>query len=143
MTVKELLLAKGKDVVSMESDGTVEDAIRSMNSRKIAAVLVTEGGKPVGIFTERDVVKGYIQTEGRPFSAVALKEVMTGDLIVADLGDELADVASVMVHKNIRHLPVADKGKIAGMLSIRDVIQTQMGKMTAEIHYLKDYIAGF
>jgi signal-transduction protein with cAMP-binding, CBS, and nucleotidyltransferase domain len=50
---------------------------------------------------------------------------------------------SVMVEKNIRHLPVVDKGTIIGMLSIRDIILTHVGKITTEIHYLKDYIAGF
>jgi len=142
MTVKELLASKGRDVVSMESESTVEDAIRSMNARKISAVLVTENGKPVGIFTERDVVRGYVTTNGKAFDSIPLGDVMTRDLIVAEPHDELGSVMSVMVQKNIRHLPVSDKGKIAGMLSIRDVIQTQIGKMTAEIHYLKDYIAG-
>jgi len=142
MTVKELLASKGRDVVSMEAESTVEDAIRSMNARKISAVLVTENGKPVGIFTERDVVRGYVTTNGKAFDSIPLGDVMTRDLIVAEPHDELGSVMSVMVQKNIRHLPVSDKGKIAGMLSIRDVIQTQIGKMTAEIHYLKDYIAG-
>lgn len=143
MTVKELLASKGRDVVSMDSDSTVEDAIRSMNSRKISAILVTEDGRPIGIFTERDVVKGYIATEGKPFNTIRLKEVMTADLIVAETQDELGSVMSVMVQKNIRHLPVSDKGKIVGMLSIRDIIQTQIGNLTAEIHYLKDYISGY
>jgi signal-transduction protein with cAMP-binding, CBS, and nucleotidyltransferase domain len=49
---------------------------------------------------------------------------------------------SVMVEKNIRHLPVVENGNVIGMLSIRDVIQTQVGKLTSEIHYLKDYITG-
>ena len=142
MTVKELLATKGKDVVSMDSDNTVEDAIRSMHARKISAVLVTDSGKPHGIFTERDVVRGYVATGGKSFSAVPLKDVMTADLIVAEPDDELGNVMSVMVQKNIRHLPVSDKGKIVGMLSIRDIIQTQIGKLTAEIHYLKDYISG-
>lgn len=142
MTVKELLATKGKDVVSMEADSTVEDAIRSMNARKISAILVMENARPVGIFTERDVVRGYVSTDGKAFDSVPLRDVMTRDLIVAEPHDELGSIMSVMVQKNIRHLPVSDKGKIAGMLSIRDVIQTQMGKMTAEIHYLKDYIAG-
>jgi signal-transduction protein with cAMP-binding, CBS, and nucleotidyltransferase domain len=47
-----------------------------------------------------------------------------------------------MIQKNIRHLPVSDKGKIVGMLSIRDVIQSQIGSLTEEIHYLKDFLTG-
>jgi IMP dehydrogenase len=142
MTVRELLESKGKDVVSIEAGGTVEDAIRSMNSRRISALVVTEDGKPVGIFTERDVVRCYVNTNGSPFSTVPLKDAMTGDLIVAEPEEELCNIMSVMVQKNIRHLPVSDKGKVIGMLSIRDVIQTQIGSLRAEIHHLKDYITG-
>ena len=142
MTVNDLLSAKGREVVSMESDLTVEDAIRSMHNWKISAVLITDKGTPVGIFTERDVVRCYIATKGKSFQGIPLREAMTKDLIVAEPGNELGDVMSVMVQKNIRHLPVTDKGKIVGMLSIRDVIQTRVEKLTEEIHYLKDYLIG-
>lgn len=142
MNVRELLASKGRDVVSMESDSTVENAIRSMHSRKISAIMVTENGRPVGIFTERDVVRAYVNTDGRSFNSIALKDAMTADLIVAEPADELGSVMSVMVQKNIRHLPVSDSGKVVGILSIRDIIQNQIGKLTAEIHYLKDYISG-
>lgn len=143
MTVKELLNTKGKDIITIEGESSVEDAIRSMHARKISALLVIENGKPTGIFTERDVVRCYISTEGRPFREVQIKDAMTTDLIVAEPDDELSNIMSVMVQKNIRHLPVADKGRIVGMLSIRDVIQTQIGRLQSEIHYLKDYITGY
>jgi IMP dehydrogenase len=71
-----------------------------------------------------------------------VKDVMTTDLIVAQVEDELNDVMAVMVEKNIRHLPVVDAGNVIGMLSIRDIIQTQVGKLHSEIHYLKDFITG-
>jgi len=141
MTVKELLETKGKDVVSIESGNTVEDAIRSMNSRKISALMVMEDGKPVGIFTERDVVRCYVNN-GNSFSAVSLKDAMTQNIIVADPDEELCNIMSVMIQKNIRHLPVLEQGKLVGMLSIRDIVQTQIGNLRSEIHYLKDYIAG-
>ncbi|MGD0885149.1 MAG: CBS domain-containing protein [Thermodesulfovibrionales bacterium] len=141
MKVSDLLIAKGSDVVSMEKEGTVEDAIRTMHNRKISAVLVTENGKPAGIFTERDVVRSYINSGGKPFSGIPLKDAMTVDLIVAQPQDELANISSVMIQKKIRHLPVSEKGKIIGMLSIRDVIQSQIDTLTEEIHYLKDCLA--
>ncbi|MGD1075314.1 MAG: CBS domain-containing protein [Thermodesulfovibrionales bacterium] len=140
MKVRDLLVAKGRDVISMEKEGTVEDAIRSMHSRKISAILITENGKPAGIFTERDVVRCYINSGGKPFNGILLKDAMTVDLIVAEPQDELASISSVMIQKNIRHLPVSEKGKIIGMLSIRDVIQSQIGSLTEEIHYLKDFL---
>ncbi len=142
MKVKNLLEAKGKDVVSIDAGSFVEDAIRVMNGRKISALLVTDHRNNIGIFTERDVVRGYLNSEGKSFKEIMVKDVMTTDLIVAQMEDELSDVMAVMVEKNIRHLPVVDAGNVIGMLSIRDIIQTQVGKLHSEIHYLKDYITG-
>lgn len=143
MTVKELLQSKGSEVITMESDSSVESAIRTMTNRRISAVLVTEKGKPVGIFTERDVLRAYINFEGKPFNDIPLKDAMTSDLIVAEPGDDLCNIMSIMIEKSIRHMPVAEKDRIIGILSIRDIVKTQVGKLQSEIHYLKDYITGF
>ena len=141
MKVKNLLDSKGKDVVSIDVNSSVEDAITQMNSRKISAILVTEGEKTVGLFTERDVVRCYMSTNGKSFKEVIMKDAMTANLIVADQNDDVCEIMSVMIEKNIRHLPVVEKDKVIGMLSIRDIIQTQVHKLTSEIHYLKDYIS--
>jgi CBS domain-containing protein len=113
-----------------------------MNTRKISAIMVTEQGKTVGIFTERDVVRSYITSGGKSFKEAKVRDAMVTNLIVAVPDDELNDISSIMVEKNIRHLPVLDNGRVIGMLSIRDIIQTQVKKLTSEIHYLRDYIAG-
>ena len=143
MKVKELLETKGKEVFSLEASRTVEDAIRFMDSKKISAIIIMENDNTAGIFTERDVVRCYIAKDGRKFRDILIGEAMTRNLMVAELGDELDSVMAVMVEKNIRHLPVVDKGKVIGMLSIRDIVLSQVHKMTTEIHYLKDYIAGY
>jgi CBS domain-containing protein len=142
MKVKDLLEAKGKEVVSVDSSSSVEDAIKLMGSRKISALVITDNARTVGIFTERDVVKCYLGSEGRKFSEIRVSSGMTKDLIVAQPDDDLKDIMAVMVEKNIRHLPVVDCAVVVGMLSIRDVIQTQVSKLASEIHYLKDYISG-
>ncbi len=142
MKVRALLDSKGKDIVSIDTACSVEDAIRSMHSRKISAIMVTEQGKTVGIFTERDVVRCYISSGGKSFKDIKVKDAMVSDLIVAVPDDDLNDVSAIMVEKNIRHLPVLDHQRVIGMLSIRDIIQTQVKKLTSEIHYLKDYITG-
>ena len=141
MKVKNLLDSKGKDVVSIDVSSSVEEAIRQMNSRKISAILVTEGEKTVGLFTERDVVRCYMATNGKSFKEVIMKDAMTANLIVADQNDDVCEIMSVMIEKNIRHLPVVEKDRVIGMLSIRDIVQTQVHKLTSEIHYLKDYIS--
>ncbi|MHB8844312.1 MAG: CBS domain-containing protein [Nitrospirota bacterium] len=142
MKVRDLLDSKGRDIVSIDVDSSVDDAIRSMNARKISAIMVTEQGKTVGIFTERDVVRSYITTNGKSFREAKVRDAMVTNLIVAVPDDELADISSIMVEKNIRHLPVLHNGRVIGMLSIRDIIQTQVKKLTADLHYLRDYIAG-
>ncbi len=143
MKVRDLLETKGKDTVSIDVNSSVDDAIRSMNARKISAIIVMENGKTVGIFTERDVVRSYIASNGKTFKEIFVRDHMIKDLIVAVPGEDLHEVSATMVEKNIRHLPVVENGKVIGMLSIRDIIQTQVTKLTTEIHYLKDYISGF
>jgi IMP dehydrogenase len=143
MKVRELLETKGKDTVSIDVNSSVDDAIRSMHARKISAIIVVENGKTVGIFTERDVVRSYIASNGKNFKEISVRDSMIKDLIVAVPDEDLHEVSATMVEKNIRHLPVVENGKVIGMLSIRDIIQTQVTKLTSEIHYLKDYITGF
>lgn len=143
MKVNDLMNSKGKAVVSIDAGTSVEDAILLMHNSKISAVIIKEQDKIAGIFTERDVVRAYIGKMDRKFKEIPLREMMTTDIIVAELKDDLSDIMSVMVEKNIRHLPVVDegdKGKVIGMLSIRDIIQTQVKKITSELHYLRDYI---
>jgi len=143
MKVRDLLETKGKDTVSIDVSSSVDDAIRSMHARKISAIIVMENGKTVGIFTERDVVRSYIASNGKSFKEISVRDSMIKDLIVAVPDEELNEVSATMVEKNIRHLPVVENGKVIGMLSIRDIIQTQVTKLTTEIHYLKDYISGY
>jgi len=142
MKVASLLKDRSRKVVALDADATVEDAIRLMNKRKISALIVREKRATVGIFTERDVVRCYVAKDGKKkFREIALRDAMTTDLIVAEPGDDICDIMSIMVDKNIRHLPVVEEGKVIGMLSIRDIIQNQVKRLTSEIHHLKDYIS--
>ncbi len=140
MKVRDLLETKGKDIVSIDASSSVEDAIRAMHARKISAIMVTDQGKTLGIFTERDVVRCYIASGGKSFHDIAVRDHMIADLIVAVPTDDIDNVMSTMVEKNIRHLPVIDGTRIVGMLSVRDIVQTHVKKLTSEIHYLRDYI---
>lgn len=144
MTVRELLSVKGKqEIVAMESNQTVEDAIGKMNEFRVGAILVTELGRTVGIFTERDVLRSYVVMKKKPFEEIMLRDAMTTDLLVAEENDEIGNVMSVMIEKSIRHLPVTDgENKIIGMLSIRDIVKSQVKEFQSKIHYLKDYVSG-
>ncbi|HTF99392.1 MAG TPA: CBS domain-containing protein [Nitrospirota bacterium] len=141
MIVKELLDSKGKEIISIEGDNTVEAAIKIMTHRNVSAVIITRNGKPAGIFTERDVLRSY-NKGGSQFDSLPLDQVMTADLIVAEPNEDLCQVMTVMIDKGIRHMPVAEQGRVIGMLSIRDVVKTQVGSIQSEIHHLKDYVSG-
>jgi IMP dehydrogenase len=124
MKVKSLLKSKPqKKIVSLGPDDSVEDAIRLMHKKKVSALMIMEEEKPLGIFTERDVVRCYVKKDGKKrFRQIALKEAMTQKLIVAKQTDNVGDIMAIMVEKNIRHLPVMEKAGVVGMLSIRDII---------------------
>jgi CBS domain-containing protein len=143
MKVRDLLDSKGNNIVSIDANNSVEDAIKTMHAKKISAIMATNQGKTVGIFTERDVVRCYLSTNGKSFKDVMVKDAMISNLIVAVPDDELHDVSAIMIEKNIRHLPVIENHMVVGMLSIRDIIQTHVKKLTTEIHYLKDYISSY
>ncbi|MCX8069678.1 MAG: CBS domain-containing protein [Thermodesulfovibrionales bacterium] len=142
MKVRDIMAVKGGEVVAVSKDETVATAITTMYNKKISSVLVIDENRPVGIFTERDVVECWIKTGKKPFDELFVRDYMTTDLIVAEMDDDINEIMNVLIDKNIRHLPVVEKGKIVGMLSIRDVLKTMIKKMEVDIHYLKDYIKG-
>ena len=140
-TVKEILGESRRDIISIDKDKTVADAVNKMVEDEVGALVVLDGGKPVGMFTERDVLKCWTRKGERQFKDIRVSEVMTANLIIAEPEDDLCYVTTIMIKNRIRHLPVLDKNKIINMLSIRDVVKAQVSDLRAENHYLKDYIS--
>ena len=106
-----------------------------------ALVVVDSDGKPVGMFTERDVLKCWTRKGERHFKDIKISEVMTTNLIIVEADDDLCYVTTIMIKNRIRHLPILEKNKLVAMLSIRDVVKAQVTDLRAENHYLKDYIS--
>jgi CBS domain-containing protein len=142
MKVRDLLKNKGLEVIAVDSDSTVDAAINKMIERNIGAILVMKDGEFVGVFTERDVLKCWVDKGKISYDKVKISDVMSKDLIVIKPDDELDYVMTIMTNKRIRHLPVVDHGKIIGLVSIRDVVKFHVGNLEAEVHYLKDFITG-
>ncbi len=140
-TVKEILGAGTKRIFSIDRNQTVADAVNLLVEHEVGALVVVDGERPVGMFTERDVVKCWTRKGARHFKDIKVSEVMTGNLIIAEVDDDLCYVTTIMIKNRIRHLPVLDKNKIVAMLSIRDVVKAQVTDLRAENHYLKDYIS--
>lgn len=140
-TVKEILGSGQRNVISIGKDKTVADAVSLMVEDEIGALVVVDGERPVGMFTERDVLKCWSRKGDRHFKDIGISEVMTTNLIIAETGDDLCYVTTIMIKNRIRHLPVLEKNRLVAMLSIRDVAKAQVTDLRVENHYLKDYIS--
>ena len=141
MLVKEILGPLNANIISISRDHSVGNAISQMVEHEIGALIVMDGEKPVGMFTERDVLRSWTRKSATPFEDVKIGEVMTTNLIIVETDDDLCYVTQIMIKNRIRHLPVIDQKKIVAMLSIRDVVKAQVSDLRAQNHYLKDYIS--
>ena len=140
MNISDLLKERGRSVQSIEADRSVEEAISLLDAAGTGALIVMQNGLPVGIFTERDVLRCHLRNRGSLFSEVTVEKAMTARLIVTEPQEDIPAALATMIKADIRHLPVIDQGRIVAMLSICDLVEHQVDTLTAEIHYLKDYI---
>lgn len=138
--VRDMLKDKGLEVIALDSSASTDAAIRKMVERNIGAILIMEEGNFVGMFTERDVLKCWVAHGS--FEQVALKDVMSKSIRIVEPDDDLDYVMTIMTHERIRHLPVIERGKMVGLVSMRDVVKYHVGNLEAEVHYLKDYMFG-
>jgi CBS domain-containing protein len=140
-TVADILAAKGSNVLTVDRDASVLDAIRSMVEANVGSVIVAEGDAINGIFTERDYLRRIV-LEGHTSQTTPIIEVTTERLVVVDPSRSTDECMSIMTQERIRHLPVIDQGKLVGIISIGDLVKYLSKEREAEIRYLTDYIAG-
>ena len=138
-TVRDLLAGKSSEVWSIGPDATVYDAIALMSERGIGAVLVLEDGKLVGILSERDYARRVI-LKGKASRETPVREIMTTQLIHVTHERTIEDCMSIMTTSRIRHLPVVHEDRLAGILSIGDIVKAMISDKQAQIEQLEDYI---
>jgi CBS domain-containing protein len=141
-TVRKLLETKQSDTnFSIASTDTVLQAVKKMTEVHVGALLVTEGGKIVGIYTERDYLyKG--ENEGRMAKDTIIKDVMSARMITVTKDTTADECVELMKKYNIRHLPVVENDQLVGMVSMRDVIAAAFENKENEIRGLENYIMG-
>jgi CBS domain-containing protein len=138
--VRDLLVRKGAGVTSLPPTATVLDAATLMNEKGIGAMLVCENNRPVGIFTERDVLRRIVAAERAP-SKVTLGEVMTTGIATCTRETDIEKCAAIMTERRIRHLPVVDQaGAIVGLVSIGDLVAHRVEEQQDKIETLNRYI---
>jgi len=139
--VKHLLDSKGREVISIVQEASVYDAIKLMADRAVGSLLVMDGDELKGIVTERDYARKVI-VKGRSSESTPVADIMTTDLVTASLTQSVNDCMTLMSERRIRHLPVLVDGKVAGMISIGDLVQAIISDQQEEIEQLESYISG-
>lgn len=139
--VRDILAVKGATVHTIEKNATVFEAIKKMVDNGVGSLIVMDGDAICGIFTERDYLRRIV-LEGRTSKTTRTGEVTTERLIVVEPSRSLDDCMALMTRERIRHLPVLDKGRLAGVVSIGDIVKCLSKQQAAEIRYLTDYITG-
>jgi CBS domain-containing protein len=142
MNLEDVLAAKRRRrVVTVSSKSSVADAIRAMHAEKVGAVMVPDAeGCPVGIFTERDVVRLYAEGD-RDFDKLAVEARMTCSVVVGRLSMPVDEALELMTERRFRHLPVVEDGKLLGLVSIGDLVKVKLNETAQEAQALRAYIA--
>ena len=130
---------KGGRVLSVDSGATVRDAVAMMNEHAIGSVIVLDGDRLVGIFTERDVLTRIV-AEARDPASVRVGEVMTRQLTVIERDTTVQQAMMLMTTRRCRHLPVLAAGKVLGVISIGDLTRWVIRDQERAIDDLNDYI---
>lgn len=141
MKIRDILRSKGHDVVTTSPDEPVLAAMRVLVKHNIGSVVVVEDGEIRGILTERDVLRLGAKDPAK-LGTTKVGDVMTTNLVIGVLDDDVEYVMGVMSRNRIRHLPVLEDDRLAGILSIGDVVNTCRKNAETENRYLKDYIQG-
>jgi CBS domain-containing protein len=140
MKVRDILQEKGKTLITVGRHETLLTASRLLKEHRIGVLLVMgDGGQPVGILSERDIVRQLAQ-HGGACEDVPVEDAMTEDPIVGVPDDAVERVASIMAEQHIRHLPIIEDGELIGLVSIRDVVAGQLKKSETRIRTLQTYL---
>jgi signal-transduction protein with cAMP-binding, CBS, and nucleotidyltransferase domain len=134
----EILEEKGGDVLEIDADATVLEAVQQMVAMNVGSLLVTVEGEVTGIVTERDYLR-RVTLEDRTEDA-PVREIMSSPLVVATLETTIDECMALMTDRRIRHVPVVENGKVVGLVSIGDLVKFKSQLQTFEIQFLNDYI---
>ena len=138
-TLGDLLATKGHGVLAVQPSDTVLQAANLMNDLNIGGVVVLEGDRLAGIFTERDVLRRVV-AQGLDPATTPVAEVMTTPVITCPPDISLDDCAGLMTSRRVRHVPVHDGKGLIGMVTIRDVLAYKVNEQQATLEQMTHYI---
>lgn len=139
--VGNILKQKGNQVWSIGPEDTVYKALEILAEKNIGVLLVMEGQRVVGIFSERDYARKVI-LKGKSSAEMKVGEIMSKDVLYASPGDSVEKCMAIITENKIRHLPIMQDGKLLGMITSGDIINHIISRQKFEIQELKKYITG-
>ena len=140
-SIEQLLESKGHDIWSIGPDACVFEAIEMMDEKGVGALLVMDDGDLVGVISERDYARKVI-LKGRSSRKTPIKDIMTTDVVCAQVDQNIEACMSVMTQKRIRHLPITRDGQLVGVVSLGDLVKAVIADQEAVIEQLEHYISG-
>jgi CBS domain-containing protein len=139
MTIRAILANKGNEVATVDSGETLSAAVAKLGQMRIGALLVTDGGEIAGIFSERDVIY-CLKDHGPEVLGWPVSRAMTSPAITVDPDTSALTALALMTKRRIRHLPVVENGRLAGIVSIGDLVKYRMEKIEQEAEAMREYI---
>ncbi len=138
--VADILSAKGSSVLVIDVAASALDAARMMAEANIGAVLVSDGGRIVGIVSERDFLR-HLAAEGPSLEGTLVRDVMAAPVIAVTPETSVEECMALVTEQRIRHLPVMDGDVLAGIVSIGDLVKFESHEQHVRIRYLTEYIS--
>jgi CBS domain-containing protein len=141
MKVKDILAAKGSRVITVEKSSSVIDAMSIFSVNRVGSLLVMDKDNNIlGIIAARDVLMAVINHLD-DIKTLTVEKIMTTNLIVGTQDDSIDYILAVMTENRVRHIPILEGKELKGLVSIGDVVKSQLKEKDVENKYLKDYIA--
>lgn len=138
-TIRQLLQGKGPKVTTIGPDDSVYEAIEKMAKENIGSLIVMEGGRLIGIVTERHYARN-IALKGRVSATTPVRDVMDSNVLYAEPDQTIEECMAIMTDKRVRHLPVIEKGKMIGLVSIGDLVKNIISDQKFIIDQLEHFI---
>jgi len=139
--VAGVVARKGRHVHTIACDATVYEAVEKMVSLSLGSLLVMDGETICGIVTERDYLRDIV-LRGRTSKTTRVDEIMSEKIVCVPGDCTVGEAMRIMTERRVRHLPVVEDGKLAGLVSIGDLVKQVSQDQQVEIAYLTDYITG-
>lgn len=139
MTIQAILGDKGREVATVSADARLSEAVRILGEKRIGALPVVEGGRIVGIMSERDVIY-CLKDHGAEVLDWPVSRVMTSPAITVDPSTQVLSALALITQKRVRHLPVVSGGELVGIVSIGDLVKHRIERIEFEAQAMRDYI---